>query len=295
MLCACIDIGSNTTRMLVAEVSEGRLGSRHEARAFTRIGADMARGGRVSPGKVDEVVATVRDYHRAASAHGVDLIRVVATAAVRQAANRAEVVEALRRGAEVQVDLLSGAEEARLAFLGATRTLDRPVGGVVGVVDVGGGSSEIAVGTVADGVSWSRSVGAGSGSLTDYHCHTDPASPEALRAMAEHATSLLARVPVPPVDVALAVGGSAASLRRMVGPRLAADGVGPAVARLCSAPARELAQPLGLVEERVRLLPAGILFLAAVAGRLGCPLELGSGGIREGVCLELAAARTGPV
>lgn len=289
MLCACIDIGSNTTRVLVAEVSEGRLRERHQRRAFTRMGADLGRDRRLSRPKIDELVEVVGEYRALAAHHGAE-VRTVATAAVRGAANREELVEALSDRAGVEVEILSTSDEARLAFLGATRTLGRPLPGVIGVVDVGGGSSEIAVGTVAAGVSWSTSLPIGSGLLSDAHHGSDPASPEDLRAMAEHAAALLGEVEIPPVETAVAVGGSATSLRRVVGPRLSVNSADAVIARLCSAPARELAERFGLAEERVRLLPAGILILAAAADRLVCPLELGCGGIREGVCLELASA-----
>lgn len=289
MLCACIDIGSNTTRMLVADVSAGRLSERLQLRAFTRIGADLDAGNRISAAKIDEVARVVADYRAAALAHGAQTIRGVATAAVRAAANRAELLGVLGSRAGVRVDLLSGADEARLAFLGATRTIGRHLSGVVGVVDVGGGSSEVAVGTLAGGVSWSRSLQIGSSRLTEAHCRSDPAAPAEVEAMADHAAAVLGEIPVPPVDVAVAVGGSAASLRRVVGPLLSPDAVGEVLEHLCSAPAHELAQRFALAHERVRLLPAGILILAAAAERLDRPLELGCGGIREGVCLELAA------
>jgi len=289
MLCACIDIGSNTTRMLVAEVSDGRLGDRHELRDFTRIGAGVGPDGSIPADKIEAVARVVSAYRDAAIAHGALAVRGVATAAVRRAPNRTELLDAVAARAGFAVELLSGADEARLAFLGATRTLGRALPGVIGVVDVGGGSTEVAVGTMADGVSWARSLPVGSGRLTDLHQPGDPASRRELEAMAAHAGSILEGVEMPAVATAVAVGGSAASLRRVVGPRLDPVGAEHVLAELCGGPAETVAGRLGLVAERVRLLPAGILILAAVADRLGCPLELGCGGIREGVCLELAA------
>ena len=90
---------------------------------------------------------------------GAHPVRTVATAAIRGAANRDEFVEVVAERGGVEVTILEGEEEARLAFVGATRTLGRALEGVVGVVDVGGGSTEIAVGTVEGGVAGGRRSG----------------------------------------------------------------------------------------------------------------------------------------
>jgi exopolyphosphatase/guanosine-5'-triphosphate,3'-diphosphate pyrophosphatase len=153
---------------------------------------------------------------------------------------------------------------------------------------VGGGSSEIAVGTVADGVSWSRSFPVGSGSLTDRHRREDPAVPAELAAMRAEAEAAFAVAVPPPAALAFAVGGSAASLRRLAGPRLAHADRERALDVLCSAPAEAVAAEWDFEPERVRLLPAGILVLGAAAARLGLPLQIACGGLREGVLLELS-------
>src|SRR4051794_41452982 len=181
MLCACIDIGSNTTRVLVADVEDGRLREVLQRRAFTRIGKGL-KGGGIPREKIDEVAGVVADQRRVVEQLGADALRVVATAAIRAAANQDEFAAALREAAGVDVHVLDGAEEARLAFLGATRTLGRSLDGRVGVVDVGGGSTEIAVGTVAGGVEWWTSLPFGSGVLADRFLHSDPPSTEELAA-----------------------------------------------------------------------------------------------------------------
>ncbi len=289
MLCACIDIGSNTTRLLVAEVQGGRLADVFQSRAFTRLGWDLSSGGGLTAPKIAEVARVVSEYRALAEQLGRRVVRPGATAGGRAAPNRDELVRVLRSRAGVEAEVLGESDEARLAFLGATRTLGHALEGVVGVVDVGGGSTEVAVGTVAGGVSWSESLPLGSGRLRDTLQRSDPASPEDLKAMSEHAGRLMDGIDAPPVERAVAVGGSAASLRSLMGPVLDCDGMGRAVRRLCGAPAQELAAQLQLAPERVRLLPAGILVLDAAARRLGCPLEMGRGGVREGVCLELGA------
>jgi exopolyphosphatase/guanosine-5'-triphosphate,3'-diphosphate pyrophosphatase len=158
------------------------------------------------------------------------------------------------------------------------------------VVDVGGGSTEIAVGTAQAGVTWSRSFAVGSGSLTDRHRRRDPVDAAELAAMRADAVAAFAAADPPQPDLALAVGGSAASLRRLVGPELGREAMARALEVLASAPAEAVAGRCGIDVERVRLLPAGILVLGTAAERLGRPLRIGCGGLREGVLLELAGA-----
>ena len=158
---------------------------------------------------------------------------------------------------------------------------------MVGVVDVGGGSTEIAVGTVAEGVSWSSSFMVGSGALADHYLRSDPPTSDELHAVRAHACEVLETRNVPSTDCAVAVGGSAASLRRVVGDVLAPDAVEKAICALSGAPAAEVAARLSLNAERVRLMPAGILILDAAAQRLGQPLQIGRGGLREGLLLDM--------
>jgi len=139
MRCACIDIGSNTTRLLVAESRDGRLQEVLATRAFTRLGS--GKGDAIPGEKVAEVAELVASQVRMAHECGVEAIRIVATAAIRQAPNRAEFCEAVEAAADLPVAVLSGDDEARLAFAGATRTLQHAPLGEIGVVDVGGGSS----------------------------------------------------------------------------------------------------------------------------------------------------------
>jgi len=279
MISACVDIGTNTTRVLVAEASGGRFTQLLQRRAFTRIGT----GPEIAPEKIAHVARVVAEQFELARSAGAEHVRVVATAAIRAAVNRDEFLAAMT----VDVEILDGAEEARLAFLGATHTLGRELPGVVGVVDVGGGSTEIAVGTVDDGVSWSSSFLVGSGALADHYLHSNPPTTDELRAVSEHACDVLETRKVPPVECAVAVGGSAASLRRLIGDVLAPQSVERALGVLSGAPAAEVAERLELDPERVRLLPAGILILDAAARRLGQPLQIGRGGLREGLILDM--------
>lgn len=293
MVCGCIDIGSNTTRVLVAEASGGQLHEVLQRRAFTRIGKGLKPGAEIPRAKIEEVAGVVASHRELAEQAGADPVRTVATAAIRGAANRDEFVEVVGERGGVEVTILEGEEEARLAFLGATRTLGRALEGVVGVVDVGGGSTEIAVGTVADGVHWWASFRLGSGHLADEYLRSDPPTAADLQAMSAHAAGVFGALEVPRPDAAVAVGGSAASLRRLVGAVLEPETMQRALRVLSDAPCAEVADRFALDPQRVRLMPAGMLILDAAAQSLGCPLLIGRGGLREGVLLELAGGMIG--
>ena len=284
MLCACIDIGTNTTRVLVAEAKGGQVEEVLQQREFTRIGKGMKAGAEIPREKIAEVARVVSEQRALAEKLGAEAIRVVATAAIRGAANRDEFAAAI--GCDLAN--LDGDEEARLACLGATRTLGHDLPGRIGVVDVGGGSTEIAVGTLADGVTWSSSFRVGSGFLADHYLRSDPPSIGELRAVREHAAGVFEGLELPQPDSAVAVGGSAASLRRLVGAVLEPETLQRALRVLSGAPAADVAQRFALDAERVRLLPAGILVLDAASHRLGRPLQIGRGGLREGVLLDMA-------
>jgi exopolyphosphatase / guanosine-5'-triphosphate,3'-diphosphate pyrophosphatase len=280
---ACIDIGSNTTRLLVAEADEGSLREVLSQRTFTRL-----RGyeGPIPDEKVNEVAETVASQVRLAHECGAEDIRTVATAAIRGAANRDELCEAVRAASGVEVAVLSGDDEARLAFLGATRTLRHAPDGVVAVVDVGGGSSEIVCGTVDDGVEWSASFRVGSGFLADNYVRSDPPSAAELEAIKAHVAGVFEGLEPPAAGAAYAVGGSATSLRRLIGAVLDHETLGRGIRVLSEEPAADVARRFELHPERVRVLPAGMLLLDAASTLLGVPLRIAGGGLREGVILE---------
>src|SRR5919107_1180019 len=165
MLCGAIDIGSNTTRLLVAEPEEGQLRKVMEQRAYTRIGKGASKNGKITAEKIAEVADVVATQVRLAQELGAEVVKTVATAAIREAKNRDKVVKQIEEAAGVEVQVLSDEEEGRLAFIGATKSLGHPIEGTVAVVDVGGGSSEVIFGTVSGGVSEVRSWKVGSGSL----------------------------------------------------------------------------------------------------------------------------------
>ncbi len=284
---ACIDIGSNTTRLLVADVAGGGLVEVHQERAFTRLGRAVARDGGFPAGKLDELGQVVAAQLERARQLGATDVRCVATACVRHASNADELVSHVRaRCGGLDVEVLSEQDEARLAFAGAARTLNRASGGPLAVLDVGGGSCELAVGTAPDRVSWWRSVRLGSGELTDACVRSDPPSAGELAALRTRASAALVGLAPPRVALALAVGGGATSVRQLAGPRLDAAAIAAALSVLTAAPAAEVAARLGLDLERVKLLPAGLVILGAFSTLLGAPLQISAGGLREGALLE---------
>jgi exopolyphosphatase / guanosine-5'-triphosphate,3'-diphosphate pyrophosphatase len=211
----------------------------------------------------------------------------VATAAIRNATNRDELAGAVTLAVGEPLHVLSGEEEARLCFVGATRTLASPAEGTIAVADVGGGSTELAVGAPDGIVEWSASFRIGSGFLADSYLRSDPPSIGELEAVRRHAAGAFEGLAAPRAQSAVAVGGTATSLRRLVGGELAHETLERGIRVLSSTPIREVARRFELDPERVRLLPAGILVLEAVSDTLGLPLKIARGGLREGVILEL--------
>jgi exopolyphosphatase/guanosine-5'-triphosphate,3'-diphosphate pyrophosphatase len=289
---ACIDVGSNTTRLLVAELRGGELRELASQRAFTRLGKCVLEEGRLSADKLAETARTVAAQAQIARDLGVQVIDVVGTAVVRDAPNRDELEAAVAEAAGVPMRVLSGEEEARLAFAGVTATLSGAADGRLVVVDVGGWSTEVVVGTRAAGVTWCESYRLGSGLLADVYFHSDPPDTRELAAVTAHVSEVLAPLDIPRPDRALAVGGSATSVRRIVGRELSRHALERSLELLSRSSCNEVATRIDLHPERVRLMPAGIAIMHELARRLDVELELGNGGLREGVVLELAA-RTG--
>ena len=287
MLCAAIDIGSNTTRVLVAEPIEGQLKKVMEQRAYTRIGKSIDGDGAIPPGKMEEISDVVCTQVRLARELGAVTIRAVATAAVREAANGGDVAAAVGDAAGLPVEVLGEEEEGRLSFIGATKTLGHPVSGRVGVVDVGGGSTEVILGTVPGGADEVRSWPVGSGLLADELLASDPPSAAEIRKVRDRIDDLFAGVEIEHPAQAVAVGGSATSLRRLVGAVLEYETLERGIRVLCGDPAADVARRFELDPQRVRILATGVLLLEKVSELLGQPLQIGKGGLREGVILDL--------
>ena len=284
----CIDIGSNTTRLLVAEVSAGRVRALAARRIFTRIGASLGADGAIPAEKVAETAQVAGALAAEAADMGTRSVVLLGTAAVRDATNADELRAAVEAAAGIPMRVLEGDEEAQLSFAGARQGLEDGVVERLAVVDVGGGSTELAVGSATGPAGWTTSLSIGSSVLCTRHPASDPPTDDELAAWRAAAEAALDGVQPPPVDLALAVGGTATSLHRMTGPRMTEESLQRALARVCECPSEQAARDLDLDPERARLLPAGIAVLVALARRLGTGLRPARGGLREGAVLELA-------
>jgi exopolyphosphatase/guanosine-5'-triphosphate,3'-diphosphate pyrophosphatase len=284
---ACIDIGSNTTRLLVADCDSGQLDEVHQERVFTRLSGCLGPSREIGQSKIDEVCDVVAAQRRAAEELGASDVWCVATAAIRRASNGSELASAIKSSAGLELQILSAEDEARLAFVGAARTMDRKPETPFGVVDVGGGSSELVVGTPPDHVSWSWSFEVGSGDIADEFLKSDPPSESELGKARNALCGTFSGVAVPRPKAAVAVGGSATSLRRLTGARLDSGAFGRTLALLLSAPTQQIAKQFELDPERVRLLAGGMLILEEASRAFATELEIGRGGLREGVLLEM--------
>ena len=197
MPAAIIDIGSNTTRLLVAERAGDGLRELLSQRTFTRMSSGLEVDGSISRKKIAAVTDTVCTQVRLAKVMKAQSVRAVATAATRDAPNGEELIKRIHDRCELDVDLLSETDEARYAFLGATRALPDDGGGTIAVIDVGGGSTEVAIGTLDDGVRWSTSFNIGSGVVADRCLPSDPPAAGELDDAQRRGSGGLRRVHIP--------------------------------------------------------------------------------------------------
>jgi exopolyphosphatase / guanosine-5'-triphosphate,3'-diphosphate pyrophosphatase len=176
---ASIDMGTNSTRVLVAHPADGGLDIADRRNTITRLGQGVGTTGRLADEAVERTLDCLRGYREILERHDVRKVRVAATSAARDAANREDLFDAVEQIVGVRPELLSGDEEGRLSFRGATGDLD-PARGPFLIVDIGGGSTEFIVGT--DEVDGVISVDVGCVRLTEKFLLHDPPQPEELTA-----------------------------------------------------------------------------------------------------------------
>jgi exopolyphosphatase/guanosine-5'-triphosphate,3'-diphosphate pyrophosphatase len=282
-----IDIGTNTTRLLVAEIEGERLRPLIERRHF-------ASPGSTDPAPAPQLAALIESEAEQARQAGADELLVAGTAALRAAGVSAELQRACSRAGVAEPRVLSEREEAELAFLGATISEGAP--GLIAVADVGGGSTQLAVGSAGEEPLWWASRPLGSRILAGEALVSDPPTEDQLARGRSLAAAMLDDFEPPRCDTALAVSGGAASLRRICGEELDRATVERTLERLLASPSAQVAGELDLAPERVRLIPAALLILEAVGKLLGTELRIAHGGMREGLVLArargLAAARS---
>ncbi|HUP31848.1 MAG TPA: hypothetical protein VM184_02355 [Gaiellaceae bacterium] len=283
-----IDVGSNTVRLLVASVAGQTVRAVREERAQLGLGAEILRHGRVRERKLDELAEVVAGYARAARKAGVRDLETVVTAPGRQSSEPERLLAVLARATAAPVRVVPAEEEGRLAFAGAVAGEDAG-SKVVAVCDVGGGSTEVVVGTQLLGPAWIDSVDAGSLRLTAACLGSDPPAPAEIAGARLAVAEAFAELRPPRPDLALATGGSARAVARVVGGPYGPAELERVVALLAGRPAAAAARELGLRPDRARTLLAGALLLREVSERLGTDFTPARGGIREGAALRLAA------
>ncbi len=287
---AAIDCGTNSLRLLVADVDPegGTLVDVDRRTEIVRLGEGVDATGRFTDAALERTFAVARFYAALAAEAGVSAVRIVATSATRDAADRDRFTAGLHQIFGVVPEVLSGDDEAALAFEGAVRALpDRRDHGPVLVVDVGGGSTEVVLGDDlrdGGGVLAARSVDVGSVRLTERHLHTDPPTPaEVERARAEVDEALDAVAEIVPIDKATLLVGVAGTVTTVAahalglpaydsgaidGATLPAATVRAACADLVGRTRAQRAELPYLETGRVDVIGAGALVWGQVVGRV---------------------------
>ena len=204
---AAIDCGTNSTRLLVARrASDSGIETLERLMTITRLGEGVDATGSLADAAIDRVLACLIGYREVLDRYDVESIRMTATSAARDADNRSVFFDAAEDVVGARPELLSGLEEGRLSFIGATADLD-PTGGPFLIVDIGGGSTEFAYGSTE--CEYAISTDMGCVRLTEKYIESDPARPEelvsALSVVELHLDDVLAAIP------------NAASASRLVG------------------------------------------------------------------------------
>jgi len=274
---AVVDIGTNSTRLLVAEVGGGELRELARESIVTRLGEGVDASGRLGEEPQARVFAALDSF--APAIEGAAVRTAVMTSAVRDAANGAEFATTVRDRYGLEAATLSGDEEARLTSLGATVT--RPGDETVLVIDIGGGSTELVVGA-GDELVFHVSTQVGVVRHTERHLHTDPPTADELAALAEDArTAIEAAVPAdvrPMPIVAVGVGGTATQLAsidlglvehdrdRVEGHAVSRPRLEELRDRLAALPLAERREVTGLDPARAPTIVAGATILREVLG-----------------------------
>ncbi len=216
MRVAVVDIGTNSTRLLVADVQgDGAVVELERLSTVTRLGHGVDASGALAPEAMQRVFDTLERYRAAIDEHGATETTAVLTSAVRDAANGADFTARVRDDFGLDAQTLSGDQEAQLSFLGATSARDPQAPSPVVVIDIGGGSTEFVVGERGE-VAFFVSTQAGSVRQGERHLRADPPAPDELAAMAEEIREIYAQgVPADvraSVSAGVAVAGTATQL-----------------------------------------------------------------------------------
>lgn len=301
---AAIDVGSNSVHMVIADVSpEGHLEVVDRVKEMVRLGRKSFTTGKLTAESMDLTIGALRNFVRLARAQQVDQVRAVATSAVREARNREGFIRRLRRETGLQVQVISGPEEARLIFRAARHALGLD-GGPHLVVDMGGGSVELVL--VQDGAPLlMRSFPLGAVRLSERFLTADPPSADQVahlqRHLAREMGDLLMRLrharPVRAIGtsgtahtlVAMARAGRGEELGRLHGAAASADEIAGLRERLLTLGAAQRADLPGIDSKRADLMPAAAVLIDYILRETRTPeLVACTWALREGLLLDLA-------
>lgn len=278
MRTAVVDIGTNSTRLLVADVdpATGWVTDLHRESQVTRLGDRVDAGGRLSEEAIDRVMATLTGYRATIDRYGCEANMAALTSAVRDASNGAEFTERVRSGYGLDARVLSGDEEAQLTFLGAMSDRDGSSTEPTVVIDIGGGSTEFIVGADHE-ASFHVSVQAGVLRMSERHIHSDPPAPHELQALAADTRAIfldgLPAAERSAVTRAIAVAGTATSAaaidqeldpydpERVHGYPLLLATVELLIARLADMSEAQRRRVVGLHPDRAPTIVAGMILL----------------------------------
>jgi exopolyphosphatase / guanosine-5'-triphosphate,3'-diphosphate pyrophosphatase len=279
---AVVDIGTNSTRLLVADVAEGRVREFERRSRVTRLGRGVDLSGQLSSEAIEAVCEVIADYVSIYEEAGVDTVTAIATSAVRDASNGEAFVAELRERFALSARVLDGDEEARLTYLGATSER-RPTSPTL-VVDIGGGSTELIVGTGSE-IAFHTSLQAGVVRHTERHIASDPPTVAEMEALAADVRgpieAAVARVPEGHVDSGIAVAGTPTSLasvelglepydpKRVHGHVLSLGTIQRLLSQLASAPLAERVEIPGMHPDRAPTIVAGVVILVETMRAFG--------------------------
>lgn len=269
---AVIDVGTNSARLLVADVEGGRVNPVERRSTVTRLGRGVDLTGRLSAEAIEDACAAIDPYVAALGELGPEVVEVVATSAVRDATNGGAFVAELRERFALSPRILDGEEEARLTYLGATSE-QAPTEPTL-VVDIGGGSTELIVGT-GGRISFHTSMQAGVVRHTERHIASDPPTAVELEALAADVRGLIEEAVPPGTEAAagIAVAGTPNSLaaidlglepydaRRVQGHVLTLPAIQRMLSQLASAPLAERIEIPGMHPDRAPTIVAGVVIL----------------------------------
>jgi exopolyphosphatase/guanosine-5'-triphosphate,3'-diphosphate pyrophosphatase len=297
---AVVDVGTNSTRLLVAEVAGGEVRELERRTNVTRLGEGVDASGRLDDAAMRRVYDVVAGYREAADALGADRVVGVATSAVRDASNGGRFRETLAERFGVDLRTISGEEEARLTFLGATA--GRPAAeGPLLVIDVGGGSTEFVAGGPGGDPDFHVSTSLGSVRHTERHLHDDPPKPEQVSDLSAEVERTILETPRPQVAAGIAVAGTPTSLaavdqeldpydpERVHGYRLTLAACERMLAMLAALPLERRRRVAGLHPDRAPTIVAGTVILVEAMRAFGLSeVETSEADILHGAALAAA-------